>query len=82
MLCECCGKRESVSTEEATPLCNECWARAGDDGVRVGANVVCTTDKSCSGTIRCMDDSDFIAIVKTTDGSDAWIPVCELVVRP
>lgn len=79
--CIACRKRNSTSVDEPgiPPLCNECWGRTGDRDVRVGAKVVCTAHVEYNGTIRCMDDSDFIAIVKTDDGGEAWIPVAELV---
>lgn len=78
--CVACGVGDSVSVDEngIPPLCDSCWARAGEN-VGPGNRVVCTVSHpDCSGVVRALDDG-YIAIVDTLDGGTAHIPVAELV---
>ena len=78
--CVACGRHPSESVDETgiPPLCRSCWDRAGKQ-IEVGANVVCTADESCSGTVERFADGGTLAIVRAADGQEAWLPVVELV---
>jgi hypothetical protein len=78
--CVACTKRPSDSVDEPgiPPLCRSCWQRQGRR-ITEGANVVCISGDSCNGTVERFEDGGTLAVVRTSDGGEAWVPVIELV---
>jgi hypothetical protein len=76
--CLACGLYPADTIEEVPPLCALCLERAGDE-IEPGARVICTVDNSCSGIIDRLENDDQLAVVRTNDGGEAWIPIQELV---
>lgn len=76
--CLACGKRPADTTPEWPALCLTCLDRTGER-IKPRAHVICTVDSGCSGIVDWLVDDGFIAVVKTDDGPEAWVPVGELV---
>ncbi len=76
--CLACGRRPAATTPEWPALCASCLDRTGER-IRPGARVICTVDDGCSGTVDRLVDDGQLVVVRTEDGQEAWVPVCELV---
>jgi len=76
--CLACGRHPSATTEEWPALCASCLARVGDE-IEVGASVICTVDHGCSGVVDRLENYDQLAVVRTNDGGEAWVPILEMV---
>ena len=76
--CLACGRHPAATTDEWPALCESCLERTGDE-IEPGARVICTVDNNCSGIVERMENYDQLAVVRTNDGGEAWIPIQELV---
>ena len=76
--CLACGARPAATTPEWPALCERCLDRAGEE-IEPGAPVVCTASGGCGGRVDRLENDGFMAVVRTDDGQDAWVPACELV---
>lgn len=74
--CTACSRRPAATTPEWPALCQSCLDRCGEQ-IEPGVRVVCEVDESCNGTVSRLEDG--LAIVTTTDGGEAWLPIPELV---
>jgi hypothetical protein len=74
--CNACGRRPAATTPEWPALCQPCLDRAGEK-IKPGARVICEVDEGCSGTVDRIEDG--LAVVATTDGKEAWVPIPELI---
>jgi hypothetical protein len=76
--CLACGRRPAATTEEWPALCEPCLDRSGER-IEPGIDVVCTVSDGRGGTVERLENDGFLAVVRTDDGGEAWVPVCELV---
>jgi class 3 adenylate cyclase len=47
--------------------------------IKPRVRVICTEADDCGGTVERLEHDGFLAVVRTDDGGEAWVPVCELV---
>ncbi len=76
--CLACGRRPATTLPEWLALCTSCLNRTGER-IKPGARVVCEVDEIFSGTVERFADDGTLAVVRTGDGGEAWVPIQELV---
>lgn len=74
--CLACGRQPEMIAPDWPGLCETCLYQDGEPIV-AGAKVVCRVDVTCNGTVTRIEDD--IAVVQTTDGPEAWVPIADLV---
>jgi len=76
--CLACGTNPAATTDEWPALCETCLERAGEE-IEPGSRVICTVDHGCSGVVDRLENYDQLAVVRTNDGGEAWVPIPEMV---
>lgn len=74
--CLACRKRPAATEPDWPALCERCLDRAGDPA-KPGDQVVCRVDEAGNGTVERIDGD--LAIVRTNDGRDTWLPTPDLI---